>query len=48
MKKKQKIMKKYANKLRKDEVFIVEEEVLLLINDFDLSQYSSKPSRKLD
>jgi hypothetical protein len=47
MKKSQKRMKENADVNRRKKVFEEGEEVLLATKDFDLSQYSSRPCRKL-
>jgi hypothetical protein len=47
MKKSQKKMKENADNSRRDKVFEVGEEVLLVTKDFDLTQYSSRLCRKL-
>jgi hypothetical protein len=47
MKKSQKRMKENVNVIRREEVFEEGKEVLLATKDFNLSQYSSKPCRKL-
>jgi hypothetical protein len=47
MKESQKRMKENADVNRRKEVFEEGEEVLLATKDFDLSQYSVRPCRKL-